>query len=53
MEAVKRLYITMFTSAFYIYISEYMLEGLIVRLSKVKLLLETQAMQYYRGKKKA
>lgn len=42
----------MFASAFYIYILECMLEGLIVRLSKVNVLLENQDMQYYRGKKR-
>lgn len=51
-EAVKQLYITMFTSAFHNYISECMLESLIVRLSKVKALLENQTMQHYRGGKK-
>jgi len=50
MEAEKQLYITVFTLAFYIYILECMLGSLIVRLSKV--LLENQAIQYDRKKKK-
>lgn len=49
-EAVKQLYIIIFASCFYIYISECMLKGLIVKLSKIEVLFENQAMQYYRGK---